>query len=61
MVGITSVSDSKNSDKASRTKASADSVEHDAESEGEEGASEFEIEEVLDVKCGYFPKVRTAN
>jgi chromobox protein 5 len=61
MAGVTSVSDSENSDKASRAKVPADSVEHDAESEGEEGASEFEIEEVLDAKRGYFPEVRAAN
>jgi len=33
-------------------------VKDGAESEGEEGASEFEIEEVLDAKRGYFPEGR---
>jgi len=61
MAGVTSISDSENSNKASKAKAEAESVKDDAESDGEEGASEYEIEEVLDAKRGYFPEVRAAN
>jgi chromobox protein 5 len=62
MAGATSVSDSENSDKASKAKTKAESVKDDAESGGEEeGGSEYEIEEVLDAKRGYFPEVRTSN
>jgi hypothetical protein len=60
MVDVTSVSDSENLDKATEAKAQAESVHDDAESEAE-GASEFEIEEVLDAKRGYFPEVCSAN
>ena len=61
MAGAPLVSDSENSDTGSKAKVQAESVKNDAESEGEEGASEFEIEEVLDAKRGYFPEVRPAN
>jgi hypothetical protein len=62
MADVTSVSDSENFEKATEAaaKAQAESVQDDAESEAE-GASEFEIEEVLDAKRGYFPEVCTAN
>ena len=60
MAGITSVSDSEISNKASKAKVETDSVEGDAEPEGE-GTSEYEIEEVLDAKRGYFPEVRISN
>lgn len=61
MADITSVSDSENFDKATEPKAQAESVKDDTGSEAEEGASEFEIEEVLDAKRGYFPEVCTTN
>lgn len=61
MADATSVSDSENFDKPTEAKVQAESVQDDAESDAEEGASEFEIEEVLDAKRGYFPEVRTAN
>ena len=62
MAGVASVSDGEMSDKKEMDKApQAESVNDDAESEGEEGASEFEIEEVLDAKRGYFPEVRDAR
>jgi hypothetical protein len=60
MAGAPLVSDSDHSDTAPKDKVQ-ESVNNDAESEGEEGASEFEIEEVLDAKRGYFPEVRPAN
>lgn len=60
MADVTSISDSENFDKATEAKAQAESVQDDAESEAE-GASEFEIQEVLDAKRGYFPEVCTAN
>ena len=62
MADVTSVSDSENLDKTTEAEAKvqADSVRDDADSEVEE-ASEFEIEEVLDAKRGYFPEVCTAN
>ena len=59
MADITSVSDSENFDKTTEAKAKAESVQDD-ESEAED-ISEFEIEEVLDAKRGYFPEVCTAN
>ncbi|KAF8159839.1 hypothetical protein B0H34DRAFT_782439 [Crassisporium funariophilum] len=44
---------------ASKSGAKADAVEDDAESgEDDENASEYEIEEVLDAKKGYFPDGR---
>ena len=61
MADVTSISDSENLDKTKEAKAQAESVKDDAESEAEDGASEFEIEEVLDAKRGYFPEVCTAN
>ena len=60
MADITSVSDSENLDKAKEAKAQAESVKDDTESE-EGGTSEFEIEQVLDAKRGYFPEVCTTN
>ena len=60
MAGITSVSDSEKYDKANEEKAQAESAKDDTESEGG-GASEFEIEQVLDAKRGYFPEVCTTN
>ena len=60
MADVTSISDSENFDKPAEAKAQAESVQDDAESEAEV-ASEFEIEEVLDAKRGYFPEVCTAN
>jgi hypothetical protein len=62
MADVTSVSDSENFDKTTEAEAKvqAESVQDDADSEAEE-ASEFEIEEVLDAKRGYFPEVCTAN
>jgi hypothetical protein len=63
MADITSVSDSENfdDDKETKAKPKAESVKDDAASDIEEGGSEFEIEEVLDAKRGYFPEVCTAN
>lgn len=61
MADVTSVSDSENFDKAKEAKGQAESVKDNAESDAEEGTSEFEIEEVLDAKRGYFPEVCTAN
>jgi len=58
MAGVTSVSDDETCDKVPNTKPQADLVEDDAESEGEDEASEFEIEAVLDAKRGYFPEGR---
>ena len=60
MADVTSVSDSENFIKSTEAKTQAESVQDGAESEAEEGASEFEIEEVLDAKRGYFPEVCTA-
>ena len=58
MSGAISVSGSETSNKAK----AKDPVNDDAEeSQGEEGSSEFEIEEVLDAKRGYFPEVPIAN
>lgn len=59
MADVTSVSDSENNAHKA-TEVPAESVQDNAESEAEE-ASEFEIEEVLDAKRGYFPEVCTAN
>lgn len=64
MAGVTSVSDSETSNNAPKSIAKPESVKDGAESEGEEGeggGSEYEIEEVLDAKRGYFPEVRAAN
>ena len=67
MAGVTSVSDSETSNTAPKSIAKPESVKDGAESEGEEGeegeggGSEYEIEEVLDAKRGYFPEVRAAN
>ena len=60
MADITPVSDSENYDKATEAKAQAKSGQDD-DSGTEEGTSEYEIEEVLDAKRGYFPEVCTAN
>ena len=61
MAGITPISDSENFDKETEAKAQAESVKDGEGSEAEEGTSEFEIEEVLDAKRGYFPEVCTTN
>jgi hypothetical protein len=52
MAGVTSVSDGEESIKGAATKGKP--VQGDPESEGEE---EYEIEQVLDAKRGYFPDV----
>jgi hypothetical protein len=56
MAGVTSVSDGEESVKAATTKGKP--VQGDPESEGEEEGTEYEIEQVLDAKRGYFPDVR---
>ena len=55
MAGITSVSDAEESIKPATPKGKP--AQGDPESEGEEEGTEYEIEQVLDAKRGYFPDV----
>lgn len=59
---MATVSDSETSNKASsKAKPEAESMKDDTQSEVEGDGSEYEIEEVLDAKRGYFPEVRVIN